>query len=161
MAPKGSCKGQGKATARAKILASGINQRLVLDRDRIQRFISEHIHGPIWIYNLCGLKCERAWDLIYDIIFLEPVRTRHFSQFELMWLHHGSRCSPVQEWWAAFRSYMGQMFHNIPEQLNNRRWNNPMPSGFKPIASIRRLPVWGKLHAPVSISLGTVAMISG
>jgi hypothetical protein len=82
MALKGSSKGKGKA--RAKMLTSVINRRLSLDRDHIQGFISEHICGLIQIYNVYGIKNERAWDLFYDIIFLDPVTTRYFSQFQLM-----------------------------------------------------------------------------
>jgi hypothetical protein len=102
MAPKGSSKGNGKA--RAKMPTSVINRRLSLDRDRIKGFISVHIRGLIRIYNVFGVKDERAWDLFYDIIFLDPVMTRHFSQFQLIWLHGRSRTSPFWEWWAAFRS---------------------------------------------------------
>jgi len=110
MAPKGSRKGKGKATARANMPTSVINQRLSFDRDRIKGFIPEYIRGLIRVYNGCGVTDERAWDLFYDIIFLDPVTTRHFSQFQLMWPHHRSRSSPFREWWAAFCLYMGQMF---------------------------------------------------
>jgi hypothetical protein len=127
MAPKGSSKGKGKA--RAKMPTSVINRRLSLDRDRIKGFISEHIRGLIRIYNVCGVKDERAWDLFYDIIFLDPVTTRHFSQFQLMWPHRRSRSSPFREWWAAFRSYMGQMFDKTRDQMNNWRWDNPRAFG--------------------------------
>jgi len=108
MAPKGSSRGKGKA--RAKMPTSGINRCLSLDRDRMKGFIIEHIRGLIRIYNVCGVMDERAWDHSYDIIFLDPVTTRHFSQFQLIWLHRRSRSSPFREWWAAFRSYIGQMF---------------------------------------------------
>jgi len=62
-----------------------INRRLSLDRDRIWGSIQEHIRGLIRIYNVRGVKDERAWDLFYDIIILDPVMTRHFSHFQLMW----------------------------------------------------------------------------
>jgi len=100
MAPKGSSKGKGKA--RSKTPTSIINGRLSLDRDRMQEFISEHICGLIRIYNVCGVKDERAWNLLYDIIFLDAVTTRHFSQFQLMGPHRKSRSSPYREWWADF-----------------------------------------------------------
>jgi len=119
MAPKGSSKGKGEATARAKMPTSVINRRLSLDRDRIKEFISEHIRGLIRIYNVCGVKDERAWDLFYDIIFLDPVTTCHFSQFQLMWRHRRSWSSPFRERWAAFRSYMGQMFDKTRDQTNS------------------------------------------
>jgi len=127
MAPKGSSKGKGKA--RAKMLTSVINRRLSLDRDRIKGFISEHIPGLIRIYNVSGIKDERAWDLFYDIIFLDPVTTRHFSQFQLMCPHRRSRSSPFREWWAAFRSYMGQMFDKTRDQMTNWRLDNPHAFG--------------------------------
>ena len=81
--------------------------------------------GLIRIYNVCHVKGEMACDVFYDIIFLDPVTTRHFSQFQLMWLHRRSRSSPFREWWAAFRSYMWQMFDKTRDQMNNRRWDNP------------------------------------
>ena len=127
MEPKGSSKGKRKA--RAKMPTSVINRRLSLDRDRIKGFISEHIRGLIRIYNVLGVKEERAWDLFYDIIFLDPVTTRHFSQFQLMWPHRRSRSSPFREWWAAFRSYMGQMFDKTRDQMNNWRWDNTRAFG--------------------------------
>jgi len=102
-----------------------MNRRLSLDPDCIKGFISEHIRAFIRIYNLCGIKDERAWDLFYDIIFLHPITTRHFSQFQLMQPHRRSRSSPFREWWAAFRSYMGQMFDKTRDQMNNWRWDNP------------------------------------
>jgi len=129
MALKGSCKGKGKATTRAKMPTSVINRDLSLDRDRIQGFISENICGLIQIYNVCGIKDERAWDLFYDIIFLGPVTTRHFSQFQLMWPQCRSRSSPFREWWAAFRSYMGQMFDKTRDQMDNWRWDYPCAFG--------------------------------
>jgi len=122
MEPAGSREGQGKA--RAKMLTSFINRRLWSDWNRITGFISEHIGGLIWIYNICGINDERAWDLFYDIIFPDPVMTRHFSKFQLMWRHHRSRSSPFQEWWAAFCSYMGQMFHTTSDRMNISRWEN-------------------------------------
>jgi len=127
MAPKGSSKGKGKA--RAKVPTSVINRRLSLDRDGIKGLILEHIRGLIRIYNVCGVKDERAWDLFNDIIFLDPVMTRHFSQFQLMWPHRRSRSSSFQEWWAAFRLYMGQMFDKTRDQMNNWRWDNPRAFG--------------------------------
>jgi len=127
MAPKGSSKGKWKD--RAKMLTTVINRRLLLDRDCIKGFISEQICGHVHMYNVCGVMNERAWDLFYDIIFLDPVTTRHFSQFQLMWPHQKSRSSPSQESWAAFRSYMRQMFDKTCDQMNIWRWDNPHAFG--------------------------------
>jgi hypothetical protein len=97
--------------------------------DRINGFISEHILGLIQIYNVCGIKEDRAWDHFYDITFLNPVKTRHFSQFQRMWPHCGSRSSPFGEWWVAFSSYMAQMLDKTYDQMNNWRWDNPCACG--------------------------------
>jgi len=78
MAPKGSSKQMGKVTAKAKMPSSILNRCLPLDRDRMEGFISEHIRRLILIYNVCSVKDERAWDLFYDIIFLDPVTSCHF-----------------------------------------------------------------------------------
>ena len=110
---------------RAMMPTSVINRRFSLDGDRIKGFISEHIRGLIRIYNVCGIKDERAWDLFYDMIFLDPVTTHHLSQFQLMWLHRRSRSWPFREWWPALCSHMGQMFDKTCDQMNNWRWDNP------------------------------------
>jgi hypothetical protein len=47
-------------------------------------FTSEHICGLIRIHNVSGVKDERAWKLFYDKIFLDPVMTCHFSQFQVI-----------------------------------------------------------------------------
>jgi len=144
MAPKGSSKGKGKP--RAKMPTSVINRRLSLYRHRIKGFISEHIRALIRIYNVCGVKHERAWDLFYDIIFLDPVTTRHFSQFQLMWPHPRSRSSPFREWWAVFRSYMGPMFDKTRDQMNNWRWDNPRAFGDQVHRSTPQTPSSGKVE---------------
>ena len=107
----------------------GINQRLTLNQDHIKGFIWEHSCGLIQIYNIHGVKDERAWDLIYHIIMLDPVTTSHYSQFQLMRLYRRSRYSPVREWWAAFSSYCGQTFDKTCYQMNNWRWDNPRALG--------------------------------
>jgi len=66
-----------------------------VDWEREMGFILEHICGLIKIYNYCSVKEERPWDLFYDIMFLDPVTTHHISQFQLLWPHRRSRCSPV------------------------------------------------------------------
>jgi hypothetical protein len=144
MAPKGCSKGKGKA--RAKMPTSVINQRLSLDRDIIKRFISEHIRGLIRIYNVCSVNDERAWDLFYDIVFLDPLTTGHISQFQLMWPHRRSRCSLFQEWWADWRSYMGQTFDKTCDQMKNWRWDNPHAFGDQVDRSNRQTTSSGKVR---------------
>jgi len=127
MAPKGSSKAQRKA--RPRMPTSAINRCLSLDLDCIKGFISEHICGLIRIYNVCGIKDERAWDHFCHIIFRDPVRTRHFSPFQLMWAHLRRRSSPFREWCAAFLSYIGQMFVKTRHQMHNWRWDNTCAFG--------------------------------
>jgi hypothetical protein len=94
MTPKGSRKGKRKA--RGKMPTSVENRRLSLDRDSgTMGLITEHIRGLIRIYNVCGINDERAWDLLYNIIFLDPVTTSHISQFQLMWPHVVLATGPV------------------------------------------------------------------
>jgi len=127
MAPKGSSKGKGKVSA--KMPTSVMTPHLSLNWDLIKAFISERSCALTQIYNFCSIKDERWWDLLYDIIFLDPVMTRHFSQCQLMWPHHRSRSSPFREWWAAFRSFMGQLFVKTCNKMNNWWWDNPRAFG--------------------------------
>jgi len=127
MAPQGSSRGKGKA--RAMMPTSVINRRLLLDRDHIQGFILERIRGLVRIFNVCGGTDERSWDLFHDIILLDAVMTRHFSQFQLMWPYRRSRSSPLREWWDALRSYMGQMFDKTRDKMHNWRWVKPHAFG--------------------------------
>ena len=108
-----------KATARAKMGTSVINRLLSLGRDRMKGIILEHIHRLIRIYDDCGVEDVSAWDHFYDILFLDPVTTRHFSEFQMMWPHSRSRSSPLWVCWAVFSSYMGQMFVQTHDQSNN------------------------------------------
>jgi hypothetical protein len=104
MAPMGSSKGKGKASA--KMPTSVINQCLSLDQDCRKGFILQHLRGLIRICKVCGVNDERACDICYNIIILDPVTTSHFSQFLLMWLHHRIMSSPFLEMWAAFYLYI-------------------------------------------------------
>jgi len=92
-------------------------------------FISESIRGLIQVYKVCGIQDVRAWDLLYDISCLDPVMTHRLSQFQLMWPHRRCRSSSVREWWAAFRSYMGQMFDETHDQMTNWWWGDAFAFG--------------------------------
>jgi len=159
MAPKGSSKEKGKA--RAKMPTSGINRRLLLDRDFIKGFLSEHIRGLIWIYNFCGVQDESAWDLFYDIISLDAVTIRHFPQFQLMWPHCRSRSSPFRGGGLPSTHTWGKCLTKPATKWTIGGRTIPVPSAIKSIAPIRRQPARGRLNAPVSVSPGMVAMISG
>jgi hypothetical protein len=81
MAAKGSPKGKGKATARAKMVTVIKTGRFSLYLDHIQGLVLEHISGLVSMYNVCGNNDERVWVLFYEINFLDPVMTRHVSLF--------------------------------------------------------------------------------
>jgi hypothetical protein len=110
MAPKGSCKGNGKAPGRVEMPTLVINQHLSLDCDHMKGFISAHLSGDIWFYNVYSVMDTWVWDISYDIIFLAPVTTPHITQFRLIRPHRRTRSSHFGELWAAFSSYMVQMF---------------------------------------------------
>ena len=82
MAPKSSSKEKEKA--KAKMPTSVINRRPLLVWDCIKGFMSECICVLILICYVCGLLVEYAWDIIYDIIILDSVKTRHLSEFQQM-----------------------------------------------------------------------------
>jgi hypothetical protein len=75
------------------------------------------------------MKDERTGDLFYDIIFLDPVTTGHISKIHLIRPDRRSRSSHFRMWWAAFGSYIGQMFDTTRDQMNNWRWDNPCTIG--------------------------------
>jgi hypothetical protein len=102
-----------------------IDRHLGFEKPRTKALMSEQIRALIRIYHISGIKSERAWDLLYDVLFLDPVTTRHFSQFQPMWEHRHDKASPNSEWWRAFKAYMGHMFDKTRDQLNNWRWDNP------------------------------------
>ena len=125
MALNESSKAKGKATDRAIMPTSVINGRLFLDCDHIQGFLSEHVHQVLRIYKVCIVKDQMAWDLVCDVIILDPVTSRHFLELQPMWLHFKSRCLSFRVWWAAFRSEMRQMCDNSHDQMTYCRSDNP------------------------------------
>jgi len=157
MAPKGIPKGMGKA--RERMPTAVIKRLLSLDRDRQTEFISGHIRGLRQIYTFGGVKDERAWDLINNIIFLHPVPTHNFSKSQLMGPHSRSRSSPfgsggqpsVDSWCKCLTKPLTKW--TIGGQTT------PVTSGIRLIAPMPMHPSLGRLHAPASVSIGMVVMI--
>jgi hypothetical protein len=79
MAPKGTCEGKGKISAKANIPTLLINRRLSLDWDCIKGFIAEHIRGLMRIYNDCGVNDNGGWDIFNNIMFRDPVMIHHIN----------------------------------------------------------------------------------
>jgi hypothetical protein len=82
---------------------------------------------------------------LYSIIVLDPVTTRHYSEFQLMWPHHRSRSSPFREWLAAFRSYIATMSHTSHNHMNIWRWDNPRAFGDQGNCTISQSTSLGKV----------------
>jgi hypothetical protein len=84
------------------------------------------------------LKSMLLTNLIFTCIgvmhIVDIYASRDLNQVSLSLLrttpnNRSSRSSPFREWWAAFRSYMGQMFDKTRDQMNNWRWDNPRAIG--------------------------------
>jgi len=61
-------------------------------------YLVEHIWGLISIYSLRGLKSDRAFGHIYDIIFIDNITTDHLGRFQKMWGHHDFKVPEYKEW---------------------------------------------------------------
>jgi hypothetical protein len=123
--------------------------------------IPEYIRRLIRIYIISGVIDETTWNLFHDIIFLDPVTTRHISRFQPMWLHRRGWSSPFREWSAAFSSFMGHVFDKTRDQMNKWKRDKPHAFGDQVDRSTPQKTSSGKLNALAIISLGTVAIISG
>ena len=138
-----------------------INRPQMLDQNHITGFILKYICWIIQIYNVCGIKHSRAWDLFHDIIILDPDTTLQFSPFQPMWPHSRSWSSPLQVWRAAFRSFRGKHLIQPMTIWMIEHGTNPVTSGIKSITPICRQPAQGRWKAPARVSLSTVAMFPG
>jgi hypothetical protein len=78
ISPMGSSNGNGKDSATSEMPTSVINRRLLLVEDCKHGSVLEHIRGLIWISNVCAINDERASELFYHKIFLDPVMTWNF-----------------------------------------------------------------------------------
>jgi len=152
MAPNGSRKGNRKINARAKMRRSIINLHLLLVRDCIKWFISEHIPGLIWIYNVHGCRDEMAWDLLYDSSCLDPLTTCQMSRLQLMWPQHMSRCSPFQRGGRSCVHIWGKYFTKPATKSRFAGETTPVPLGIKSIAPTHKEPAQRIKKNPASIS---------
>jgi len=103
---------------------SVINRRLSLDQGRIQRFIFGHILGFKRIQNLFGVDFEIACDVLYDIIFLDPVMSSHFSQFKTDVVTPKGQDFTLSRVVGSLPFIYGEMFDTTHNQINNWRWDN-------------------------------------
>jgi len=63
-----------------------------------------------------------------------------------MWAHGRSRSSPSRDWWAAFRSLIGEMFHKTHEQMNHWRGNVPRAFGDQVDRANRQTILYGMVQ---------------
>jgi hypothetical protein len=68
--------------------------------------LSEHIRAMIRMYGIGGIKDGATEQLFYEILFLDPLTTRHFGRFQRMWEQHNSTAQPYLEWWTQFRAFL-------------------------------------------------------
>lgn len=101
-----------------------IKERLHLD-GFIKQLIAEHIRALIRIYAIGGVKDPEALDLMYDILFIDPVTTRHFWQFQGMWKHRGSNETQYKAWWDAFMAFLRDCFDTTRRQMNRYHAETP------------------------------------
>jgi hypothetical protein len=90
-----------------------------------KQFMAEHIRGLIRMYAIHGVKDDGAIDLMYDILFLDPVTTRHFAQFQGMWKQRASTQPRHIEWWSGFRAFLRDCFDKTRVQMNRYHKENP------------------------------------
>jgi hypothetical protein len=101
-----------------------IKDTLLLD-GFAKQFMAEHIRGLIWMYAIHGVKDDGAIDLMYDILFMDPVTTRHFRQFQGMWKQRASTQPRHIEWWSGFRAFLRDCFDKTRVQMNRYHKENP------------------------------------
>jgi hypothetical protein len=81
------------------------------------------------MYAISGMMDIRAWDLIYDILFLDPITTPHFAQFQWLWRHRLENSGDNFQWWNLFKGFLGGCFGKTQEQMNHYRADNPSQFG--------------------------------
>ena len=101
-----------------------IKDTLLLD-GFAKQFMAEHIRGLIQMYAIHGVKDDGAIDLMYDILFMDPVTTRHFRQFQGMWKQRASTQPRHIEWWSGFRAFLRDCFDKTRVQMNRYHKENP------------------------------------
>jgi hypothetical protein len=68
--------------------------------------MAEHLRAMIRMYGIGGIKDGAIEQLFYEILFLDPLTTRHFGRFQGMWEHRASAAQPYLEWWTQFRAFV-------------------------------------------------------
>ena len=127
-------------------------------------FISQHIRALIPLYGVDRLEHAEVWELVYDILFLDPVTVRLFARFRWMWECYETDHRACEEWWDLFLRFLVEFFNEGEGQMGNYRQNNPSELGHRLPHGPDRLrsegveiawlhpPLWPPPAAIVSIS---------
>jgi hypothetical protein len=80
----------------------------------------------IRMYGMGGVKDGATDQLLYEILFLDPLTTRHFGRFQLMWEYRTSTQPPFLKGWTQFRAFVRDCLDKT-QASNNRyqeeKWN--------------------------------------
>ena len=87
--------------------------------------MAEHIRALIRMYAIAGIKDAGAVDLMFDIMFIDPITVRHFRQFQGMWRYRLSRQKQYKLWWDTFRAFLRDCFDKTRTQMNHYHEENP------------------------------------
>ena len=77
------------------------------------------------MYAIAGIKDAGAVDLMFDIMFIDPITVRHFRQFQGIWRYHLLRQKQYKLWWDTFRAFLRDCFDKTRTQMNHYHKENP------------------------------------
>jgi hypothetical protein len=81
--------------------------------------MAEQLRAVICMYGIGGIKDGPIDQLFYEILFLDPLTTRHFGRFQPMWEHRNSTQPPFLKWWTQFRAFVRDCL-DMTRASNNR-----------------------------------------
>ena len=70
------------------------------------------------MYAIHCVKDDGAIDLMYDVLFVDPMTTRYIRQFQGMWKWQTSIQPQYIEWCSGFQSFLQDSFDNTWVQMN-------------------------------------------
>lgn len=108
--------------------------------------MSQHIRALILLYGIDRLEHAEVWELVYDILFLDPVTAHLFAGFRGMWECCERDHRACEEWWDLFLRFLVEFFCEEGGQMDSYWQNNPSEFG-------HRLP-----HGPDQLRPGGVAI---
>jgi hypothetical protein len=95
---------------------------LKFDSTKARALQAEHIRTLIRQSGCTGVKHEKAYDLMYTILFGDATTLLHFRQFQAMWEYRSlspTAGGPRAEWWTAFRWFLRDCFSKAKTQIES------------------------------------------